>query len=324
MTTAPPMPAPFAVTLDHALRRIDQTLGIAAMLADEGQDRTAPYYAQSRIGYDRLHSGKGCMHVALNPDGQFHRKGFLAQARATERQITRLGARRVLELGAGLGFNARHLARAHPDLEVVALDLLPAHVEQIASRARADGLNNVTALQGAHEGFPPGLGRFDVILAVETLCYAADPDRVAAEIAAHLAPGGCLVLFDPFARQPEEALPEPLALATRLYRLGVALTRPLWPVARWRAALAAAGLVLRDESDLTLQALPGLMRLQAAALSRTERVTGRIALRVLPRYLARNAATALTGPFACFGPGPDPDPARGSVSYHRLIAERPA
>lgn len=314
---------PFPVTLQQALDLIDRNLGIEAMLADQGQDRVAPYYAQSRIGYDRLHSGNGCMHVALNEDGVFHRRGFRSQPDTVGWHIGQIGARRVLELGAGLGFNSRLLAGQHPGVAFTALDLLEDHVTQTHRRARAEGLDNLTAIQGSFQDLPSGRGRFDVIFAVETLCYATDPARVAAGIAAHLAPGGRFILWDPLAARPLTELSAPMALATRVYGLGVALTRGLWQAQDWTEALTGAGLQMRADVDQTLPALPGLRHLQDRALQMTTTLKGRLTLRALPRYLARNAATALTGPFVCFGPGPLPDPTAGSVTYRRIVAEAP-
>lgn len=319
-----PLSDPFPVTLDQALKRIDQTVGIDSLLADQGQDRVAAYYAQSRIGYDKLHSGQGCMHVALNRDGQFSRKGFLAQPRRVARHMAEIDGTLVLELGAGLGFNARHLAATHPLARITALDLLPDHVARIARDARDQGLPNLTAIQGSHQDLPAGLGRFDVIFAVETLCYATDPDRVAAGIAAHLDPGGRFLMFDPLATRDEDALPSQMALATRLYRLGVALSRPLWRAEDWIRALTGAGLTIRQDLDLTAQAMPGLRLMQDKALDATGSTLKRLAFRAMPRHLAGNLATALTGPFVCAGPGPQPDLGAGSIAYRCLVAEAPA
>jgi arsenite methyltransferase len=316
-------PAPFPVTLDAALDMIDRVLGIEAMLKDQGRDRVARYYTQSRIGYDRLHSAKGCMHVALNPGGKFGSDGFLAQPRHVSKLISETGASRVLELGAGLGFNARYLARAHPGVAVTALDLLESHVAETRRRAAGEGLTNLTCVQGSFLDLPPGLGRFDVILAVETLCHATDPGRVAGQIAAHLAPGGRFVMWDPMSACPLECLTEDMSLATRLFGLGVALNQGLWCPADWTEALTRAGLNVCQTDDLTLQALPGLRVFQDRALAMTASMAGRLTLRALPRYLARNTATALTGPFVCFGPGPSPDPGQGSVRYTRIEVSGP-
>lgn len=311
------MPVP---GLTGALALIDRHFGIDAMLADEGQDRVAPYYAQSRRAYDRLHSAAGCMHVALNPDGRFRPAGFLVQPKIIARHVAVSGAATVLELGSGLGFNARFLARTCPQVRITGLDRLPEHVAEAGRRAEAEALPNLTFRVGDFNDLPADLGRFDLICAVETLCYARDPRQLAQAIARHLNPGGRLVLFEPLARSPEARLSGELAVATRLYRLGVAIGRPLPTAADWMRALAAAGLRVIAEDDLTAAAAPGLMLLHRRAAAHLQRPLARAAVAALPRYLARNAATALTGPFVCFGPGPVPDPEQGSVAYRRIVA----
>jgi arsenite methyltransferase len=321
--TMPPLPD-FPLTLTEVLALIDRRLGTRAMLADEGQDRVAPYYAQSRVGYDRVHSREGCMHVALNPDGRFDRAGYLAQPGAVSAVIAASGARRVLELGAGLGFNSRWLAARHPGVEFVALDLLPGHVAEARSRVQAAGLGNLRVIQGSHEDLPPGLGGFNVIFAIETLCYARAPVAVAAGLAGHLAPGGRFLAFEPLSTRPLAALEPEMALATRLYWLGVAVTRPVPTADDWQIALRGAGLVPEAPEDLTRHAAPGLKVLFDRALAVLRRPGIGLILPALPRYLKRNAATALAGPFVCFGQraGRAGD-GSGSVAYVRLGARHP-
>jgi SAM-dependent methyltransferase len=319
----PPLPD-FPLALSEALALIDRRLGIRAMLADEGQDRVARYYAQSRPGYARVHSAEGCMHVALNPDGRFDPAGYLAQPQGVSDLIAATGARRVLELGTGLGFNSRWLAARHPEVAFTALDLLPAHLAEARTRAQAAGLANLAFVQGSYDALPAELGAFDVIFAIETLCYTADPALVAAGLARHLAPGGRFLAWEPLSTRPTAVLEPEMALATRLYWLGVAVTRPVPTAADWQAALVARGLVPEAPADLTAQAAPGLKRFFDKAVSVLNRPGIGAVLPLVPRYLKRNAATALAGPFVCFGPEAGRVAAPGSVAYVRLAAARPA
>ncbi|MFN4101140.1 MAG: hypothetical protein ACK4GT_15325, partial [Pararhodobacter sp.] len=48
----------------------------------------------------------------------------------------------------------------------------------------------------------------------------------------------------------------------------------------------------------------------------------RLALRVMPRYLARNTVAGLLGYHVCFGDGPEPHPARGVIAYQKIIARK--
>jgi SAM-dependent methyltransferase len=314
----PPLPD-FPLTLDAMLALIDRRLGTRDMLADQGQDRVARYYAQSRRGYARVHSAEGCMHVALNPDGVFDRAGYLAQPQAVSDLIASTGARRVLELGTGLGFNSRWLAARHPDVAFTALDLLPAHIAEAGRRAQ--GLPNLHFVQGSYDDLPATLGSFDAIFAIETLCYTRDPALVAAGLMRHLNPGGRFLAFEPLSTAA--ALSPQMDLATRLYWLGVAVTRPVPTAADWGTALAAAGLVPEGPADLTRDAAPGLKVLFDKALRVLNKPGIALAMPFLPRYLKRNAATALAGPFVCFGPEAGRRPGPGSVAYIRLGAGKP-
>src|SRR3954452_19834055 len=83
-------------------------------LREHGTTNTsiAQYYRRSRIGYERVHSEEGAMHMALNPDGVFDKAGYLGQARLVEERLAD-GTEAVLELASGNGFNLRYLAERH-------------------------------------------------------------------------------------------------------------------------------------------------------------------------------------------------------------------
>ena len=86
-----------------------------------GLDAIVSYFTRSAPLYFFAHSMRGAMHMALNPDGTFHRRGYQAQSLIVERHIRTQGARRVLEIGCGRGFN---------------LPALPAHREPSAEGVR--------------------------------------------------------------------------------------------------------------------------------------------------------------------------------------------
>ena len=86
----------------------------------EGCDilRPPPYYQQSEPGYKRVHSEKGCNAIwRLNPDGVYSADGYFTQIRTVADHIRQVQAKRVLELGSGMGFNTIALAPDHPDVQ---------------------------------------------------------------------------------------------------------------------------------------------------------------------------------------------------------------
>lgn len=311
---------PLPLALSEALEKVDGLFGIEKILSDVGKDYVQTYYRQSRIGYERLYNDVGAMHIALSFDGRVRKAGYAAQAESLEPLIGKNGAKRILELGCGLGFNTRHLAALRPDCEFVALDMMPQHVRR--ARGLAKGLTNVSFAEGRHESIPASLGQFDIVFGVETLCYARDLDTVAVSIAAALKPGGRFVMYDPHRKPGFDERSEGLITATRLYEVTTALSNGFWVDGAWEAALERNGLKVIRTDDMTRFALPSLRVLQRRANKVFMQRKWRMAARVLPKYLMRNAVAGLLGPYVCLGDDDLPDLERGTVVYQRIEAIR--
>jgi precorrin-6B methylase 2 len=101
------------------------------------------------------------------------------------------------DVGAGSGFIARLLApQVAPGGRVIATDRDPALVAYIEERARADGLQNVSARLAPAGGTGLDPAAVDAVLAVELLGrdrHAADLIRA---LASALKPGGIMVVVD--------------------------------------------------------------------------------------------------------------------------------
>ncbi|MEY4872179.1 MAG: hypothetical protein RLZZ563_1509 [Pseudomonadota bacterium] len=134
--------ADFKDDLKVLLALVDKTFGINKVLADEGRDLIADYYTQSGPAYEAAYSSEGCMHLALNPDGEFSRDGYRSQPRAIVREMEKIGGSRVLELGCGTGAAFLCLAARVPRLGILAVDRDPVLVD-IAQRNA--GLNLLPA-----------------------------------------------------------------------------------------------------------------------------------------------------------------------------------
>ncbi len=96
---------------------------------------------------------------------------------------------RVLDLGAGTGRHAVDLARR--GAEVVAVDASEDMLRFAESRI---GDASVRLVRADATDLPFADGEFDAVLAVTSLCFAADPITVLREAARVLRPGGRLVL----------------------------------------------------------------------------------------------------------------------------------
>lgn len=321
LTAAHSKDTPFCMPLPEALAHIDKVFGIDRILADEGRDIVRPYYIQSEIGYQRVHSRKGCMHVALNEDGQYDPDGYLTQSREVAAQIQATGAKKVLELGSGMGFNTLALAPDHPDVQFTGLDLMAHHIKTATKNAA--GLKNVYFLQGSYDAVPESLFGVDVVFGIETLCYATDLDNVARQIAAALVPGGRFVMYDGFRRSDFHSAPPDVITAARLFEVTTAVTNGFWRIEDWEAALMRAGLVILHSEDITDHSIAGMRVLQRRSAKFFKSWKYRVLRHVMPKYLIRNAVGGLTGPYMIEGAGPRSGETQACLTYSALIAEKP-
>lgn len=306
--------------LGSLLRLIDDTFGIDRVLADRGRDVVEPYYAQSGLAFEALYAGTGCMHLALCPGAEFSFDGYKGQPLAIAKEAAEIGARRILELGCGKGFNTLVLAQTLPEAEIVGSDLIDAHLRRGRIEAQKAGVTNVTYAQADFQTGIGAAGDMDLIFAVEALSFARDLDHVAQSVAAALRPGGRFVMFDVQALTVIDGLPDDLAQATRLYETSVALTHGVHAAGAWEAALQRAGLTVEGTTDMTRDIGPGIRRMQGMALNLLGDWKKRFAIKALPKYLTRNGVNALLGPLVYRLPKGRPDAA---LSYQKITATKP-
>lgn len=315
--------APLLFSLSHSLALIDRSFGIDRIIADTGDDFVDSYYRQSLPGYSRLYNSWQCMHLPLHDGTLSEGEAFFAQAAEVARHLDDRPGQRVLELGCGLGANSLHLAERFPHVAFVGTDLMTQHVERAGAKAKAGALSNLSFRKASFEDLPEDLGQFDAIFGIETLCYASDLALVARLIARHLRPGGHVVLFDAHRKPGFGEFPEDLVTATKLYEITTAVARGFHDEGRWQQAFAAAGLEVTTAEDITEQTKAGLTTLHSRATKAFVQRKWRLALKVMPRYFARNAVAGLVGYHVCFGDRIAPDTSLGPITYQKIIARKP-
>lgn len=186
--------------LERYLQKVERYYDVGSLASQKVDgDYIVQYYEQSELGYKVFHSAEGSVHMALNFDGEFSKDGYYEQARFVESQIVAIGARRVLELASGQGFNSIYIASRNSGLQVVGIDLTPTHVSA-AERASRD-VKNVTFSIGNFQDLAFDNESFDLVFEVESICHATDMRLALEEAYRVLRNGGTFVLFDGF-RQP--------------------------------------------------------------------------------------------------------------------------
>ena len=115
---------------------------------------------------------------------------------------------RVLDLGAGYGGAARHLAKRF-GCHVTALNLSDTENARNRQMNREQGLEQlIDVVDGSFEDVPAGDASFDLVWSQDAILHSGHRDRVIAEAARVLRAGGELVFTDPM--QADDCPPDVL------------------------------------------------------------------------------------------------------------------
>ena len=283
--------------LDQALSRIERSGQFDLASPPDRQLQSndiIEYYRQSHIGYRLFHSHAGAIHMAISSDGKFRQSDYLAQAKLVNKYINQ-DTRTVLELACGNGFNAKYLAKKHPDVQFTAIDFTPAHVSNAKKRTKS--LANITIATADFHKLPFEDASFDVLFVVESLCHANDMKLAISQAHRCLKPGGTLIVIDGYRTEQFESLPDTVKQASRLIEASMGLNH-FYEYPTWRAIAVNSGFTVASEDNLTDNVLPNVFRLQQWAIVYFKlRPINWLAAKIFPPKLLQNAVAGLLMPY---------------------------
>lgn len=105
---------------------------------------------------------------------------------------------RLLDIGAGYGGAARHLARAHDLQDVVCLNLSETQNARNREMCREAELGDrIRVVDGAFEKVPEPDAAFDVVWCQDSILHSGNKPQVLQEVFRVLKPGGTFIFTDP-------------------------------------------------------------------------------------------------------------------------------
>ena len=135
-----------------------------------------------------IHSDEECERLEL--------QARLANIEGHLRHLPIAGAHRVLDVGCGSGSMSRLIARSFPEVEVVGVDVREQYLDYARSRAREEGLHNLTFERGDVFALPFPDASFDLVWSKYLLQWLREPKTALAEFKRVAKPGGHVVSCD--------------------------------------------------------------------------------------------------------------------------------
>ena len=164
-----------------------------------------------------------------------------------------LAGKRALDVGCGAGLLCEPLARLGAD--VTGIDAALESIAVAKGHAQAMGLA-IDYRSGELAAL--GLGQFDLVTSMEVLEHVADKPAFIAQLAAHLAPGGLLVLSTPNRTPASRALLVGAAEAVGRVPRGTHDWRDFVTPEELETLLAEVGLMATETRGIAFSPLKGL------------------------------------------------------------------
>ena len=104
---------------------------------------------------------------------------------------------KLLDLGTGSGYLSFPIAKNHPGCDVAGLDIVSTALEANRTRARKEGIPNLSFVCYDGIDFPFEAGVFDLVVTRYALHHFPDIEHSISEVSRVLKPGGKLFISDP-------------------------------------------------------------------------------------------------------------------------------
>ena len=203
--------------LDKKITKIENVFNIGFyMNFNTTTENIKSYYHHSRKYYKLFHSKEGCMHFKLYSNEK-KKIDIYGQSSIINKYIADKKGSKILEIGCGQGADIKYLSKRNKNVEFYGLDLcLPKEIKN---------KNKIMVRGDYHDLSLFESNSFDLIYAIETLCYSEEKTKVFKEINRVLKPNGLFIIFDGYFNKEGIELSEKEKIAVKLTDSGMAISK---------------------------------------------------------------------------------------------------
>lgn len=208
--------------LEKDLEKINKIIDIQKLAKENWQTQTIEkYYQKMDFLYRYFHSKEGAMHFPLYlPNGEkHHAEALTVQSNYIIEQAKKINAKKVMELGCGMGYNVRYIAEHLKEVESYGLDLSKKHL--LFAEKKSKHLSNTHWIEGNLEN--PLVKDFDILFAVESFCYTQNIENTLQNWYNITQKGGKAIIFDVFLPPTYQSAHKSYQIATQITAVGFAV-----------------------------------------------------------------------------------------------------
>ena len=257
---------------------------------DQDTHKIKQYYQINRLAYLLFHNSDGFLHMGLSENGKYNKKDLLNQMDIVNKYIHQTHAKSVLELGYGRGANLNYLAKRNQNVEFCGVDLSTRTLKKYTKE------KNIKYINQDYHQLDVLDQKFDLIYAIETLCYSDNLSFLFKSIGSTLNKDGFLVTFDAYYRVPKQNLKKYEQLACTLVEKGMAVNK-FHELQEFEKAAKESNFELIEKENLSPQIIPTLRRFEKIAnLYLKNPLFNKIMNATLPEMFLRNGLAGFLMP----------------------------
>jgi len=188
--------------LELYLTQIGRLFDIPSIVnATQGNQAVIDYYTVNKLLYRLGHNWEGFMHCGLSYDGKNKKEDFQEHARICERYIRDTNAKKVLELGYGMGPNSAFLARRNPLVTFDGIDLTNEPLKRFTKipnlHFQLGDFHDLSAFED---------DAYDIVFTFEVFCHSTNKPHALREVKKKLKKNGLFIVIDAYRRDRSKQL----------------------------------------------------------------------------------------------------------------------